>query len=101
MNINTMIEIEHLINKVNELNQQGCFENYADYSFLIDKLTQIKESHNLLMAYSLSLFSSFRIDVITSPYIEHGTAKMILNIEDFHIMMVEHDNKLKTPLKTQ
>jgi hypothetical protein len=94
MNVNTVIEIQNLRKKIDELNQEGCFKNNADYLYLIDKLNAMKESHDALMAYSLSLFSNIRIDIITSPYIEMGTSKMIMNIEDFHLMM--HEQSIKT-----
>ena len=76
--------IDNLIQRVNELNQDGCFKNYSDYSFLIDELNKLKDVNEYKLNTALTALSSCRIDVLVSPYVEIGVAKMIVNTANFH-----------------
>lgn len=88
--------IENLISKVHELNQECCFENYSDYTYLIDELNKLKELHEWKLNTALTALSSCRIDILVSPYVTQGVAKMIVNIADFHEIMKKQQEKLNT-----
>lgn len=88
--------IDNLIQKVNELNQEGCFKDYSDYSYLVDELNKLKELHESKLNTAMTALCGFRIDVLVSPYIVPGVAKMIVNIADFNQMAINLHEKLNT-----
>ncbi|MEA4981443.1 MAG: hypothetical protein VB066_01870 [Paludibacter sp.] len=86
--------IDNLIQKVNELNKEGCFNDYSDYSYLIDELNKLKELHECKLNTAMTALSGFRIDVLVSSYIAPGVAKMIVNVADFNNMQINLHEKL-------
>lgn len=88
--------IDDLLQKVNELNSEGCFKNYSDYIYLVDELNKLKELHECRLNTAMTILSGFRIDVLVSPYIAQGVAKMIVNTADFNKMASNVHEKLNT-----
>jgi len=88
----TQNTIDELI-KINEDLVQSNKIDSVTYHSILTRLEYLNSNNEWKLNTALTAMSSLRIDILTSPYIQKGVAKMIVNIQDLHRITIAEFNK--------
>lgn len=91
----TQNTIDELI-KINEDLVQNNTIDADTYHSILTRLEYLRDNNEMKLNTALTALGSCRIDILVSPYIQQGIAKMLVNIADFHQIMKNQQEKINT-----